>query len=110
MLVSYNSLFSVTTSQKIEMFIECYYNGKTYKYGQTFLAEDKCNKCSCMTKGSITCSQRKCSSPAAKGNTKRYFFKQNVLRIISWYFYQHLSEIDYDCGVINIVLIYLLNS
>uniref|UniRef100_A0A0L8G233 VWFC domain-containing protein n=1 Tax=Octopus bimaculoides TaxID=37653 RepID=A0A0L8G233_OCTBM len=51
------------------MFIECHYNGKTYKYGQTFLAIDKCNKCSCMTKGSITCSQKKCISSATQETT-----------------------------------------
>jgi hypothetical protein len=37
----------------------CQYNGKTYKPGESFLAEDGCNRCSCEN-GKVACTLMAC--------------------------------------------------
>ncbi|CAI9730160.1 kielin chordin [Octopus vulgaris] len=62
-------LLSDITTQKIDILIECNYSGKTYKFGQTFIAVDKCNQCTCKTKGNVTCTSKTCPPKTSEETT-----------------------------------------
>lgn len=59
-----------TSVKKIGASLKCYYNGDLHIFGEVFLAIDKCNKCRCMAKGQIECSNQKCPPSTTPGNNK----------------------------------------
>uniref|UniRef100_A0A0L8H649 VWFC domain-containing protein n=1 Tax=Octopus bimaculoides TaxID=37653 RepID=A0A0L8H649_OCTBM len=64
---------SMTTPEAPITLIACHYNGKVYKFGQTFAAIDKCNQCACMTKGSVMCTKKICFSKTIQVKTECYY-------------------------------------
>ncbi|MBI4509230.1 MAG: protease complex subunit PrcB family protein [Deltaproteobacteria bacterium] len=38
----------------------CEYNGRRYKVGESFPADDGCNRCSCLESGFVACTERAC--------------------------------------------------
>lgn len=52
--------------------IKCYYNGEIHLLGETFIAVDKCNTCSCKAKGKVDCTENKCPPSTTPGNNKLY--------------------------------------
>lgn len=41
----------------------CMLNDKTYKIGESFIAADGCNSCTCSTQDMITCTEKSCLAP-----------------------------------------------
>ncbi|XP_052827938.1 kielin/chordin-like protein [Octopus bimaculoides] len=60
-----------TTLKKIEIYFKCYYNGDVHVFGDVFIAVDKCNKCSCKSKGKVECTKKKCPPSTTPETTSK---------------------------------------
>ncbi len=49
----------------------CFYNGASYRPGQSFPSTDGCNTCSCTEGGGIACTRRACPVPPPAGECRR---------------------------------------
>lgn len=48
------------------LFLDCIYNGQTYKAGAVFPKGDNCNRCTCMVTGTAFCTKDSCAPSKTK--------------------------------------------
>ena len=77
-------------------FKACEYNGKVYKFGQTFRKGDGCNQCSCMAGGLTQCT----NSPCYPGKQMIFSLSLSLSLSLSVSLSLSLSSLIYFCVVI----------
>jgi len=58
--------------------IACGYDGQRYEVGDSFLASDGCNTCSCGPDGQISCTEIACESPVDQCQTAADCLDQGI--------------------------------